>query len=124
MKQIEHTEQVALMQWWALACRAYGVPESMLFAIPNGGRRDPVTGARLKAEGVRAGIPDLFLAVPMGGHGGLFIEMKKSHGGRVSEAQTVCIGQLERMGYRVAVCHGWERAREQIENFLKGDFQE
>lgn len=119
MMDAEHREQVALMQWWALACRSYGVPESMLFAIPNGGRRDPVTGARLKAEGVRAGIPDLFLAVPRCGHGGLFIEMKKAHGGRVSDAQTVCLGQLERMGYRVAVCHGWEKAREAIEAYLR-----
>lgn len=36
----------------------------LLFAIPDGGRRDAVTGAHLKAEGVRAGVPDMFLAVP------------------------------------------------------------
>lgn len=115
----EHREQVALMQWWAFACRAYGVPESMLFAIPNGGRRDPVTGARLKAEGVRAGIPDLFLAVQRGGKGGLFVEMKRADGGRLTPAQVSTMSHLMRMGYRVCVCHGWEKARDAIEAYLR-----
>jgi len=37
MKSIEHTEQVLLMQWWALAHQQFGIPEQLLFAIPNGG---------------------------------------------------------------------------------------
>lgn len=52
----EHAEQVALCRWWAMYARRIGVAESLLFAIPNGGRRDKTTGARLKAEGVRAGV--------------------------------------------------------------------
>lgn len=77
MKQLEHNEQVALMKWWSLACNRYCIAESLLFAIPNGGNRDVVTGALMKAEGVRAGVPDLFLSVPRGAYHGLFIEMKK-----------------------------------------------
>jgi hypothetical protein len=46
------------------------------FAIPNGGARNPVTGAKLKAEGVLAGVWDLFLAVPKGSYGGCWIETK------------------------------------------------
>ena len=47
----------------------------LLFAIPDGGRRDAVTGAHLKAEGVRAGGPDMFLAVPRQNAPGLFPEL-------------------------------------------------
>ena len=87
MNQLEHTEQVNLMKWWALACRAYQLDERMLFAIPNGGQRNIIVAAKMKQEGVRSGIPDLFLAVPKKDYHGLFIEMKKVKGGRVSENQ-------------------------------------
>ena len=72
----EHQEQSAVISWWALAHRQYGLPEFALFAIPNGGARDVITGARLKAEGVRRGVVDLMLAKPNGTFSGLFIEMK------------------------------------------------
>jgi hypothetical protein len=77
LKSLEHTEQVNLMQWWALACRGFGIPEQLLFAIPNGGQRNIIVASKLKAEGVRAGVPDLFLAFPKKDAAGLFIEMKK-----------------------------------------------
>lgn len=115
----EHTEQVNLMKWWALACHGFGLSELLLFAIPNGGNRNKITGAILKAEGVRAGAPDLFLAYPNNGHGGLFIEMKKTKGGHVSDAQKAYHALLASCGYMVAVCHGWLEAKTSIETYLK-----
>lgn len=47
-----------------------------LFAIPNGGARNIIVAAKLKAEGVISGVWDMFLAVPKGNYGGLFIEIK------------------------------------------------
>lgn len=47
-----------------------------ILAIPNGGHRDIRVAAKLKAEGVRRGIPDLFLAVASRGYHGLWIELK------------------------------------------------
>ena len=84
---VEHLEQVHVIHWWDTIAKANGIPECLLFAIPNGGYRTKRTGAMLKAEGMRAGVPDLFLAVPRGGFGGLFIEMKRPVGGRLSPAQ-------------------------------------
>ena len=60
MKSLEHSEQVTLIKWWALACKQFGIPEQLLFAIPNGGKRDVISAKLLKDEGVRAGVPDLF----------------------------------------------------------------
>lgn len=114
----EHQEQVALCGWWKLYAHGRGVPESLLFAIPNGGRRDAVTGARLKAEGVRAGIPDLFLAVPRGVWAGLFIEMKRRRGGRASPEQQAMHACLAASGYRVSVCRGWDEARAALEAYM------
>src|SRR5258706_15604992 len=57
----EHQIQCSVIAQWYLMCARYGLPAFSLLAIPNGGARDPITGARLKAEGVRAGMPDLQL---------------------------------------------------------------
>ena len=120
MKSLEHTEQVNLMQWWALAHQQFGIPEQLLFAIPNGGQRNIIVASKLKAEGVRAGVPDLFLAFPKKDAAGLFIEMKKAHGGRPSDKQKTMLAQLADNGYATAICHGWIEAKAAIEHYLRG----
>lgn len=121
IRKEEHTEQVNLMKWWAMACNSYGLPERIFFAIPNGGNRNVITGKMLKEEGVRPGVPDLFLPVPCGGFHGLFIEMKKQKGGVISPFQQVFIDRLRYLGYKAEVCNGWESAKTVIENYLLGE---
>lgn len=123
MKSIEHAEQVLLMQWWALSHQRFGIPEQLLFAIPNGGLRNIVTAARMKKEGVRAGIPDLMLAYPTTNYPALFIEMKRTDGGRLSDSQKTMIKILEYYHYKCVVCHGWEQARAEIESYIKENRQ-
>lgn len=106
------------MKWWSLTCHHFGVDERLLFAIPNGGERNVIVAARLKAEGVRAGVPDLFLAHPNNGFHGLFIEMKKAKGGVVSDNQKCYLNLLKTSGYEVVVCHGWIEAKQTIEHYL------
>lgn len=129
MNHPESTIQRAIIQWWALAHRGLGVPDAnLLYAIPNGGSRVKKKNrhgdwyspeaARMKAEGVRAGIPDLFLAVPRGVHFGLYIELKAPNG-RISEAQQGVITSLRHHGYYVDVCWSFDEARERIEGYLK-----
>ena len=77
----------------------------------------------MKAEGVRAGVPDLFLSVPRGAYHGLFIEMKKENGGRVSISQKSMIESLKSQGYAAFVCRGWTEARITIEAYLHGGFK-
>ena len=67
----------------------------------------------------RAGVPDLFLACVSSCFNGLFIEMKKTRGGRVSESQKVYLELLKDRGYAVAVCHGWLEAKQSIESYLR-----
>ncbi len=112
----ESQEQRTLVAWWHAVRKQW--PGAVLFAIPNGGARSAVTGARLRAEGVVAGIPDMFLACPRGGRAGLFIEMKKAKGGRVDKAQEAAMALLESQGYECAVCRGWDAARERIETYM------
>jgi hypothetical protein len=119
----EHDEQAAFIRW-AEASRGKHPALHFLFAIPNGGHRHKATAGKLKAEGVRAGIPDLFLAYPVVGmeqyFGGLFIEMK-TQTGRLSTKQKHWTEQLAEVGYAVAVCHGTEQAIKATRQYLAGE---
>ena len=117
----ESQEQASLISWWKLAGPKLA-PNVVLAAIPNGGARDAVTGARLKREGVVRGMPDLLLACPRCGRHALFLEMKTSRG-RVSDSQRNLFPLLEAQGYGVAVCHGWREAAETIEAYLAGRWE-
>lgn len=120
MTPLEAVEQERLFQWAALAAGKY--PElRMMHACPNGGSRHPIEAANLKRQGVKAGVPDVFLPVPRGGYHGLFIEMKRKKGGRLSPEQRVWLDLLNRLGYRAVVCNGFEAARTEIETYLRGE---
>ena len=78
-------------------------------AIPNGGQRSRTTGAKLKAEGVSAGVPDLYIPAWK-----LWIEMKREKGGKISPVQKDWISYLESIGHTVIIGQGFENAREKI----------
>ena len=120
MNQIptEAQEQAALMQWLAYA-EMYHPELRLLHHIPNGGGRNPIEARHLKEQGVKPGIPDLFLPCARGGFHGLYIEMKRRKGGRVSIEQKKTIIALREQGYRVEVCEGWEKAREVIKEYME-----
>ena len=105
----EHLEQVRLVSWFRKTW-----PNVLLFAIPNGGGRSMAQGASLKAEGVVAGIPDLFCPEWL-----LWVEMKKVSGGIVSPAQKGMIQYLHSLGHHVIIGHGFENAKAQIEAMKK-----
>jgi hypothetical protein len=113
----ESAEQIALFQWAGLQERM--IPElSLLYHIPNGGKRYAATARRLKAEGVKPGVPDLCLPVPRGGFHGLYIELKRTRGNNATDKQTQWLAALTRQGYRAAVCYGWEAAAKAITEYL------
>lgn len=115
----ESIEQQQLMAWAALEAHKYPCLR-LLHAIPNGGKRGKVTAAIMQAEGVKRGVPDLFLPVPRGGYHGLYIEMKRQRGGQVSGHQVWWLNALREQGYRTAVCKGFEPARRVILDYLGG----
>jgi hypothetical protein len=92
----EHAEQVAFVQWFE---RNY--PHIRIFAIPNGGLRAKATAEKMRREGLRPGVPDLMVPA---WH--LFIEMKRTKGGRTSPEQHDWHDYLRSVGYRVETCKG------------------
>lgn len=114
----EADEQKTLFRWAEMEARRH--PElNLLHHIPNGGSRDPREARNLKQEGVKAGVPDICLPVPRGGYNGLYIEMKRIRGGRLSDEQRGWLAALTANGYRAEVCRGWEAAKDLILEYLK-----
>lgn len=113
----EDREQAAVFEWAELMeviCPELG----LLHAIPNGGYRPPATAALLKRTGVKPGVPDMFLPVARGSYHGLYIEMKRRTGGKVSVNQKMWLLKLSEEGYKTAVCHGAKEAIRLLESYL------
>lgn len=119
----EDGHQKALLYQIAIS----GIPELKLaFHIPNGGSRNKAEAGKLRAMGVRAGIPDIFLPVPRGPYHGLFIELKRPADlsksvGTVSAKQLEWLRALVNQGYYVAVCYGWKEAYEKMLWYLQNE---
>lgn len=110
----EHAIQAAFFEW------ALMHPEAKrAFAVPNGGLRSKAVAGKLKAEGVRSGVPDVCLPKARGGYHGLFIEFKSAKG-RPTEAQLQELALLEADGYAVAVCNSTGAAVRLVIAYLDG----
>lgn len=76
--------------------------------VPNGGARNLITGRRLKAEGVKRGVPDvLIFTVPKPlKASGVAIELKRLRGGIVTQEQKDWHTALKKVGWQVHVARG------------------
>ena len=113
----EGEEQRSLFVWAMIAARKYPAL-NLLFHIPNEGKRSQWTGARMRSEGLKSGVPDLCLPVSRSGYHGLYIELKAGKN-KPTANQLAWLEALEAQGYKTAVCYGWEAAKTVIENYLK-----
>lgn len=105
----ESQEQTAFVQWFRMQ-----YPRVLIFSIPNGGKRGIREAARLKAEGVTAGIPDLHIP-----QWKLWIEMKRQQGGTVSGEQKDIIQHLETIGHEVIIGKGATDAIRKVMKFYE-----
>ncbi len=110
----EHRIQAACVNWFRLQ---YPTHASALFAVPNGGRRDRVSGAKLKAEGVLPGVSDLILLLPRGRHHGLLIEMKTERG-KQSQAQRDWQRDMVHRGYKYMVIRSIDEFIDRVTDYL------
>jgi len=82
--------------------------------VPNGGWRNPIEAAALKAMGTTPGVPDLLLWLPGGGH--FAIELKAG-AGKLSPAQAAWHDTVSSLGHRVYVC----RSIDDVERCLRAE---
>jgi len=100
----EHFEQRELVKWFRQTFKGVRI-----FAIPNGGARNITTAARLKVEGVSAGVPDLYVPAWK-----LWIEMKRTEGGVVDKNQKDWHQYLTSIGDVVIIGYGADGAKSLI----------
>lgn len=112
----EGQEQAALLKEIHLR---YPAVFELIYHVPNGGHRVKAVAAKLKAQGVKAGIPDLVLPMARGGYFGLYIEFKATvDPAPVSPSQDACISRLNAQGYLAIVCRGHFDAMECLRAYL------
>lgn len=104
-----------------------------MHAIHNQGHGDKIRGGIAKAEGVKAGVADLFLPVPSkilytsgfpsvypGVYHGLYIEMKRANAGKQSDVQGNFEKFVRLMGYQYKLCYGWVSAANAVIEYIHG----
>lgn len=114
----EHDEQVALMQMVDRLAAVH--PElDLLMAYPIGGYRGKATAAKMKAEGGKAGVPDLFLPCARGGCHGMFLELKRAdHSNHETPLQVAWRERLTAEGYHCVVAYGAVEAMQSILEYI------
>ena len=113
----EEIEQSTLFRWASYA-QMQNEELKLMYHIPNEGKRSAAMGARLKAEGLKAGVPDVCLPTAHGGYIGLYIEMKVKPN-KPTEQQKQWLRDLRKAGHMTAVCYTWEEAKNLIEEYIR-----
>lgn len=114
-KNDEHRIQSACVRWFRLK---YPKLKNVLFAVPNGGRRDAITGARLKDEGMLPGVADLILLKSNRFYGALCVEMKKP-GEYQRPVQKDWQKECEANGNKYVVIRSLDEFIKVVDNYLK-----
>ena len=122
----EDTEQIRLFCWAALPDTQEKYPElKWMFHIPNGGYRNKRLAGKLRAMGVKRGVPDICLPIRRGAFPALWIELKRpaiknvQRAGILRNEQGPWLDHLHAQGHAKMKCVGWEAARDTIVSYLE-----
>lgn len=118
----EFEQCAAFWQWVQLHPHALPEAQRLLFHVPNGEKRTPAGAGRLKAIGVRPGVPDYILLVPRAPFAALCIEMKLPDG-KVSKEQAVFLKEASMEGNRCYIAYGWQAAAKELIRYLLGEWE-
>lgn len=111
---LEHQLQCKMVAWFRMQ---YPYMRHNLFAVPNGGKRDAVTAAKLKAEGQLSGVSDLILLKRNKYYGALLIETKTKTG-RQSDSQKDWQSKITQDGYKYVVVRSVEEFVNEVYRYL------
>lgn len=116
-KILEETHQKTLFQ--ALELYKSKHPGIKYIYHPANGRfRSIAVAKKLRAEGVKSGVPDVVIPIRgRNGEPGAYLEMK-AEGGVVSEAQRDYLEFLKSQGYVTSVAYNWEEGLNFILDYL------
>lgn len=107
----EDFEQARLVTWMT----RQGI---RFYAVPNSGKRSFSYAIKLKSTGLVPGVPDICIPIPSGEWHGLYIELKRQHGGVLSDPQREWLDYLNKQNYYASVANGFEEAKNIILKYL------
>lgn len=114
-KDAEHKIQSAFFEYVSY----YPIIRDCIFAIPNGGHRHVAVGAKLKREGVKKGVADVFVSIPAHNFHGMYIEFK--YGSNKQTVHQKCFEETVRAhGYEYKVCYSLDEAINLLKEYLLG----
>ena len=116
-KKTEHSLQSGCIKWFRMQ---YPKLRLNLFAIPNGAKRDFLTGKFYVREGLTKGVADCFLSVMSGGYGGVWIEFKSKTGKQSPEQKDFELAQLS-SGYAYWIIRDFDSFRKAVQVYLEKD---
>ena len=92
----------------------------MMWHTVGEGKRDAFYGAMLKQRGKKDGVPDWVVAIPRGGYGCLFIELKRSvkSDSSIPKSEKDFLLNSEKWGNKCVVAYGYLAALEAIKDYL------
>lgn len=96
------------------------------YAVPNGAvlAGGPKQRYRLmnamKAQGLKVGVSDVCIALPVGRWHGAYIEMKRDLKSKTSDAQDKWLTLMTLAGYYTGIAPGFDAAVTHTKQFLKG----
>lgn len=88
------------------------------FHCPNGGSRNAIEASKLKAMGVKAGIPDCLILDQRKGYSGMAIELKVGYN-KPSEHQLSIFDKLVAAGWMVCVSWSLDEVIEMIDFYYE-----
>jgi len=97
----------------------YKYPNILAFHTPNGGHRLKAVAAKLKRQGVKAGVPDWLIIKPSGPYCGLAVELKVK-GGKLSPAQKDVLATFNTSGWAVAIAWSLDEFIDVTNNYING----
>ncbi len=110
----EDYEQIKLAVWLA--------QKGIRFtASANGGKRNLLEALKFKRMGVSPGFPDVEIPLPLGSYHGLYIELKRVSGGKLSANQIEWLNYLTEKGYYAVCARGFDEAKEIVLHYLSFD---
>ena len=88
----------------------------MMFAIPNAGKRSQQASGKFLAEGLKKGIPDIFVDIAVEPYHGLRVELKRSKArlSNVSAEQKDWIDKYNKHDFLAVVAFGYRECIELI----------
>lgn len=110
----EHWIQVRLFYY---VSQQYPVLYDYMFSVPNGGKRDASVASQLSQEGLKAGIQDIFIMIPLNGYHGLMLEVKTEQG-TAQKNQKTTYDRFTALGYLCHIEKGYEACKKAIDDYL------